>query len=451
MAALRPFRSPKPRPRARKPLWRLAPHIAPWLLVAGLALWRRRNPAPVEVAPQPGMSRQDVVEPHALDAQEPGRGRLAPHPRHIPLHGWKDILWRTVQEINRDRLPRVAGGITFYALLAMAPALAVFVSLYGLFADIGQVEGQLNQMATVIPDDVVAIVGEQMRRLAVERKANLSLAFAVSFALSVWTASNATRALVDAMNIAYDELEKRNVIQLMAVTYAATFGMLVFLLMVTGLLVAAPILLRVMGLGAFEPLWAPLRWVVLLAAAAGAFTLLYRYGPCRSRARWRWVWPGGVLAAGLWLAGSLVFSWFLNNFANYDVTYGSLGAVIAFMMWIWFSVMVVLLGAELNAEIEHQTALDSTTGPEQPLGERGATMADTVGLALTTTLTDALGLAWRGGRDFGRRLLSRLREPAEPDEAAQARREGQDAPKDPGSGPEPQPPSSSSRAAKRAA
>jgi len=357
-------------------LWAM-PRAAPWVLLAGVLLWRRRLPPPA----QPGMSRQDVVEPTALEVQEPGRGRLARHPRHIPGHGWKDVLWRTLKEINRDRLPRVAGGITFYTLLAIVPALAVFVSLYGLFADIGQVQTQLDQMATVIPADVVSILGDQMKRLAVERKANLSIAFALSLALSVWTASNATRALVDGVNIAYDELEKRNVIQLMAVTYAATFGMLVFLLLVTGLLVAAPIALRMVGLGAFEAIWVPLRWAVLLAAAAGAFTLLYRYGPCRSRARWRWVWPGGALASVLWLGGSLGFSWFLNNVANYDATYGSLLAVIGFMMWIWFSVMVVLIGAELNAEIEHQTALDSTTGDARPMGERGATMADSVGLA----------------------------------------------------------------------
>ena len=420
-------------------LWAM-PRAAPWVLLAGVLLWRRRLPPPA----QPGMSRQDVVEPTALEVQEPGRGRLARHPRHIPGHGWKDVLWRTLKEINRDRLPRVAGGITFYTLLAIVPALAVFVSLYGLFADIGQVQTQLDQMATVIPADVVSILGDQMKRLAVERKANLSIAFALSLALSVWTASNATRALVDGVNIAYDELEKRNVIQLMAVTYAATFGMLVFLLLVTGLLVAAPIALRMVGLGAFEAIWVPLRWAVLLAAAAGAFTLLYRYGPCRSRARWRWVWPGGALASVLWLGGSLGFSWFLNNVANYDATYGSLGAVIGFMMWIWFSVMVVLLGAELNAEIEHQTALDSTTGPEKPLGARGATMADTVGLALTTTLVEALGLAWRGGRNLGRRLYGRLHRAAEPEEAAQATAER--------SGQAPaQPPSSSSRAARRAA
>ncbi|MDP1875430.1 YihY/virulence factor BrkB family protein [Phenylobacterium sp.] len=353
------------------------------------------------------MSRSGGSDPIQIAAEEPGRGRLAGHPTQIPLHGWKDVVWRTVAEINRDQLPRVAAGVTFYTLLAIVPALAVFVSLYGLVADIGQVQSQLAQMSRVIPGDVLEIIGDQMRRLAVERKANLSLAFAFSLLVSVWTASNAVRALVEGVNIAYDEQEKRNIVQLMAITYAATFGALTFLILVTGLLVAMPIAMTLLGLGGFAAVWIPLRWAVLLAVAAGAFTLLYRYGPCRARARWRWVIPGGVFAAVVWLGGSLIFSWFLNNVARYDVTYGSLGAVIGFMMWIWISSMIVLIGAELNAEIEHQTALDSTTGPEAPLGERGATMADTVGKALTTTLADAIGRVRQGAGGFVTRLRRR--------------------------------------------
>ncbi|MDP3384602.1 MAG: YihY/virulence factor BrkB family protein [Phenylobacterium sp.] len=378
--------------------------LAPWLALAGLALWRKRPP-PMVPEPPPGLSRPAGSDPEQIAAEEPGRGRLAGHPRQIPPHGWKDVIWRTVAEINRDQLPRVAAGVTFYTLLAIVPALAVFVSLYGLFADISQVQTQLAQMSRVIPGDVLDIVGDQMRRLAVERKANLSLAFAFSLLISVWTASNAVRALVEGVNIAYDEREKRNIVQLMAITYAATFGALTFLILVTGLLVAVPIAMTLLGLGDLAVIWVPLRWAVLLAVAAAAFTLLYRYGPCRALARWRWVIPGGVFASVAWLGGSLIFSWFLNNIARYDATYGSLGAVIGFMMWIWISSMIVLVGAELNAEIEHQTALDSTTGPEAPLGERGATMADTVGKALPTTLADAMGRVRTGAGG----LVARLR------------------------------------------
>jgi membrane protein len=361
--------------------------IAPWLALAGMAVAHSRRPPP-DAPPPPGLSRPAGDDPLLIAAEEPGRGRLAGRPQQIPSPGWKDVIWRTVTEISRDQLPRVAAGVTFYTLLAIVPALAVFVSLYGLFADVTQVQTQLDQLARVVPSDVVNILGEQMRRLAVERRANLSLAFAFSLLVSVWTTSNAVRALVQGVNVAYEETERRNIVQLMAVTYAATFGALVFLIAVSGLLVALPIAMSLLGLESFSRIWEPLRWSILLALAAFAFTLLYRYGPCRAKARWRWVIPGGVFASVTWLGGSYGFSWFVANVARYDATYGSLGTVIGFMMWIWVSVLIILIGAELNAEIEHQTAIDSTTGPEAPLGQRGATMADTIGQALTATLSD---------------------------------------------------------------
>jgi membrane protein len=396
--------SPPPRSSRVAALLRRGLIAAPWLALAGLAVAHSRRP-PAEPPPPPGLSRAAGDDPALIAAEEPGRGRLAGRPLQIPSHGWKDVVWRTVTEVSRDQLPRVAAGVTFYALLAIVPALAVFVSLYGLFADITQVQTQLDQLARVVPADVVNILGEQMRRLAVERSANLSLAFAFSLLVSVWTTSNAVRALVQGVNVAYDEIERRNIVQLMAVTYAATFGALVFLIAVSGLLVAVPIAMSLLGLEALARNWEPVRWSILLALAAFAFTLLYRYGPCRAKARWRWVIPGGVFASVAWLGGSYGFSWFVANVARYDATYGSLGTVIGFMMWIWVSVLIILVGAELNAEIEHQTALDSTIGPEAPLGQRGATMADTIGQALTATLSDVSGRVRRavGG------LTARLR------------------------------------------
>jgi membrane protein len=213
------------------------------------------------------------------------------------------------------------------------------------------------------------------------------------------------KALFDGLNIAYDETEKRNLFKLSLLTYAFTFGALVFLTLVAAILVAAPWVFKLAGLSRFEDLWSPLRWLLLFGVAAAAFSVVYRFAPCRARARWPWVTPGGLFAAGFWLIGSLGFSWYVNNFAHYDVTYGSLGAVIGFMMWIWFSVMIVLIGAELNAEIEHQTARDSTTGAEKPMGERGAVMADTVGLSFDLRMTARNALT--GGRRQLDRLLKR--------------------------------------------
>lgn len=355
----------------------IALQAAPWVgLIAMTGLWRRA------LRPKPGvLSVEAPVTPASLDAAEPGRGRLASSPLAIPPLGWKDIFWRTYREIGRDRLPAVAGGVTFYTLLALFPAIGVFVSIYGMVANLEAVQQQLADMSSVFPREVVQIVGDQMIRLATRPQATLSVAFVVSLLLSLWTANAGMKALFDGVNIAYDEAAFRPLIRHTAVTYLFTFGAVLFLVVMTGLLIALPLILERVGLAVAARAWIPLRWLILWAMAAGAFALLYRVAPHRRPAQWRWLATGAVLAAGAWLGGSLGFSWYLNNIAHFDATYGSLGAAVAFMTWVWFSVMVVLLGAELNAETEHQTAQDTTIGPPAPLGERRAVMADSVGKA----------------------------------------------------------------------
>ncbi len=317
--------------------------------------------------------------PEAFEAAEPGRGRVAHTPRHIPWIGWRDILWRTWREIEADKLNSVAAGVTFYALLAIFPAAGVFVSLYGLVADVSQVSGQLGDLAAFVPREVLGLVADQMVRLTTQRDSSLSLAFGVSLLVSLWSANAGMAALFDGLNVAYDEEERRNFVVRRAITLGFTFAAILFAVAMTGLLVAVPLALDRLRLSALSPLVIPLRWVALLVMTAVAFAVIYRYAPSRQRARWRWVTVGSGAAAVVWLGGSLGFSWYVNNVAHFDRTYGPLAAVVGFMMWLWFSSMVVLLGAELNAEIEHQTALDSTTGPARPMGERGAAMADTVG------------------------------------------------------------------------
>lgn len=387
----------------------LAFQAAPWVALAAMAAFWPRGRG----EPKPGLSVQVHAEPESFEVAEPGRGRLAAAPHHIPLRGWKDVLWRTYREVTCDRLTAVAGGVTFYTLLALFPAIGVFVSLYGLFNDVTAVQAQLNQFAAVIPGSVIEIVGDQMLRLADRPTASLSVAFLISLLLSVWSANAGMKALFDGLNIAYDEAEKRSYVVKTAFTYAFTLGLLVFLTLVSAILVAVPLYLEGAGVSEFAVVWLPLRWMVILGLAAAAFSMVYRYGPCRARARWRWVSTGGVFAAVMWLVGSLGFSWYVNNIAHFDVTYGSLGAVIGFMLWIWFSVMVVLIGAELNAEIEHQTALDSTTGPAQPMGVCGAAMADTVGLAFHFDARKVLSKVWVDGADQAERVLTaaRLRKP----------------------------------------
>lgn len=360
--------------------------LAPWALTVALAAawWNatRAKPVPqplrIEPKPQPGLSRQTIAEPAHFEQQEPGRGRVAERPRHIPWRGWKDILWRTWREISHDRLTVVAGSVTYYTLLAIFPALGVFVSLYGLIADVRLVEQQLAQLSTIFPPEAVRLLGEQMLRLANGKAAGLSAAFIVSLLLSIWSASAGMKSLFDGLNIAYDETEKRNYIVRSAMTYGFTLALLLFLTLVSAILVAAPLLME--ALHARDDWMIAARWPLVYAVAASAFCIAYRYGPSRRKARWRWLVPGAAAAAFFWMAGSAGFSWYLNNVARLDATYGSLGAVVGFMLWVWFSVMVVLMGAELNAEIEHQTAMDSTVGPPKPMGARGAAMADTVGL-----------------------------------------------------------------------
>jgi len=359
-------------------------HLAPWILllaVAPFAFPKRLEPQVEPHAPPPGLSEDRTMPPHEFDQAEPRRGRAARHPHGIPLLGWRDILWRTAREISVDKLPSVAGGVTFYTLLALFPAIGAFVSLYGLFADVAAVEKQLQEMATVFPASVVQIVGEQMLRLAGQEGGKLGVAFVVSLLLSIWSANASMKALFDGLNVAYDEDEKRNFVSKTALTYGFTLCALLYAVFIAAVLIAMPIVLERVGLGAISAFWIPLRWLAVWLVTALAFAMLYRFAPCRTRPRWRWVVLGALFGAAAWLVGSLGFSIYVNRIAHYDATYGPLGAVIAFMVWVWFSIMTVLVGAELNAEIEHQTAHDSTTGPEKPMGARGAAMADTVGLA----------------------------------------------------------------------
>jgi membrane protein len=311
---------------------------------------------------------------------EPGRGRRAATPSNIPLEGWKDILWRVWSEFSEDRVTLIAAGATFYLLLALFPALAAFVSIYGFVADPVTVADHIAFLGGVLPSGGVELIETQLRSLASQNEAALSFGFIVGLGFALWSANNGIKTLFEAMNIAYDETEKRGFIKLTLISLGFTLGALVIGVLFIVSVGVVPAVLAVVGLGGVtEILISLLRWPVLFVAAAFGVSILYRYGPSRERAKWRWVTWGSVVATALWLLASILFSWYLANFADYNATYGSLGAVIGFMMWTWISMVIIILGAELNSEMEHQTARDSTTGPELPMGTRGATMADTLG------------------------------------------------------------------------
>jgi membrane protein len=314
--------------------------------------------------------------------KESGRGRSASSPSGIPGKGWMDVFWRIYNQLQNDRLLAVAAGVVFYMLLALFPALTALVSLYGLVSDPAEINAQLNLLAGVVPSDVVAIIRDQVTRVSEARSGSLGFGFLIGIAFALWSTNGGMKAIIDSLNVVYDEHEQRSFVMLTLVSFAFTIGSLVFVFVAMSAVVITPLLLPWLGLESLnERIISMLRWPALLIVVLFWLALLYRYGPSRTAAQWQWLSVGSVFAALCWLAVSSLFSWYLSNFANYNVTYGSLGAVIGLMMWLWVSVIVILFGAELNAELEHQTAEDTTVRPEQPLGERGAVMADTVGKA----------------------------------------------------------------------
>ena len=312
-------------------------------------------------------------------AHERARGRHALHPLQIPWLGWKDILWRTGWEMQSDRLFSIAAGVAFYVLLAIFPAITALVSGYGLFFNASTITDNFSLLGDILPDNVLELLRDQAVRIGAHGVA-LSIGVIAGLLAAPWSTMSGVKAAIDALNVIYEQQESRSFIRLNLVALAFTLTGFAALLLVVGTVVVLPLILSSVGLGGATATLARIaRWPALFVLLLIALAVLYRYGPDRKRARWQWVSIGSVFAAVAWIAASFLFSWFLAHFANYNVTYGSLGAAVGLMMWLWISATVVLLGAELNAEIEHQTAQDSTVGEEKPLGARGAVMADTVG------------------------------------------------------------------------
>ena len=313
-------------------------------------------------------------------AREDGRGRSAQKPSDMPRRGWRDIVLRVYRGIADDRILANAAAVTFYSLLAVFPAIAAVVSIYGLFANPDIIAKQLDAMSSVLPGGAIEVIRDQLTRLSTQGSQALGIGFGIGLVVSLWSANGGIKALFDALNVVYGETEKRGFFRLNAVSLAFTVALIVFLILAVACVVAIPVALHYLP-GFIGMVLNIARWPALTVLIAVVLTFVYRYGPSRDEPRWRWVSWGSVVAAIGWLALSALFSYYAANFGTFNKTYGSLGAVIGFMLWIWLSVSMILLGGKLNAEIEHQTASDTTEGPPQPLGRRGARMADTVGPA----------------------------------------------------------------------
>jgi membrane protein len=360
-----------------------------WLLIAATTVFVLTAERYFQGAGQP----ESVQDRRNAEASSPetnpayattqtGRGRRAKNPSTMPWAGWKDILWRTYPRIDDDRLLATAAGVVFFGLLAIFPAVTALVSFYGLFADPKTIGDNLQTLAVMLPEGTYQIIGDQVARVVSKGNAELGTTFLFGLLLAIWSANAGVKAIIDALNVAYEEREKRGFVRLNLVSLAFTVGGIAALLLLVGAVVAFPLALDHLRLAPESKLIIAIaRWPLLLLFLLVALALLYRLGPSRDAPRWQWLSVGAVTAAVLWIAGSALLSWYLSNFANYNATYGSLGAAIGRMMWMWMSAIVVMFGAELNSEVERQTLRDTTTGQPKPLGSRDAVSADTVGAA----------------------------------------------------------------------
>ena len=331
-----------------------------------------RNSDPSDRWPKP------VLAVHGSDRPADSRGRGAKGPTDIPPKGWRDVLLRTFHGISEDRITTISGGVTFFVLLALFPGLAGLISLYGMFADSGTIAQHLSNLEGILPEGGMQILREQLQQLTSQPPQKLGFATVASLAISLWSANGGVKAVFEGLNAVYEEHEKRSFINLNAISLALTFSVLAFAIASLLTITVVPKLLSLLGLPGISDIVSYARWPVLLVVASFMIAVIYRFGPSRDKPRWRWISPGSIFAAVTWIAASLLFSWYTTHFGSYNKTYGSLGAAVGFMTWIWISTMVILVGAKINAELERQTAADTMIGKHAPRGQRGARTADTV-------------------------------------------------------------------------
>ncbi|KSV78183.1 YihY/virulence factor BrkB family protein [Ensifer sp. ENS07] len=328
----------------------------------------------------PGRDEANGNPTHAKEDDD--HGRYADVPEDIPPRGLYDVLWRVIHEVSNDRVAFVAAGVTFYLLLALFPALGAIVSLYGLLADPIDIAEHLKALSYTLPPGAFDVFEPQVQALVHMRETTLSVTFLVSLFITLWSARNGTLALFDAMNVAYQEVEKRGFLKLNVIAIVFTLCAMIVLIIMIGVTAALPAVFRLVSLDPTnEALILLAGWVLVVAAALTGAAVVYRLGPSREPPKVRWLTWGSLFATSAWIVMSLAYAWYLSNLADYNASYGALGGLVGFLIWLWLSVTLLIVGAELNAELEHQTLKDSTTGKPLPMGFRGAYVADTIGQA----------------------------------------------------------------------
>jgi len=316
----------------------------------------------------------------ATQGEAEDRGREAERVREIPARGWKDVLTRVKAESKKDNASLLSAGVAFYMLIALVPGLVALVSIYGLVANPSDVETQVEDLLGTAPQEVRDLINQQLSSITESSSTAVSLGVIIGIALALWSAASGTKHLIEAINAAYDEEEGRGFVKLTSLSLTLTLGAIAFLIIAVALIAFLPaVLSELTSNSAVRWLVGGVRWVLLAGGMIVALSILYRYAPDRDNPRWRWASFGAIVATVVWVIGSALFSFYAANFGKYNETYGSLGAVVVVMLWLFLTGFAIIFGAEINAELERQTARDTTEGPEQPMGERGAEPADTVG------------------------------------------------------------------------
>jgi len=308
------------------------------------------------------------------------RGHQAASPWQMPWAAWKDIVSRTWQRTWDDNVGLVAAGVAFYGFFALLSLLAMIVLVYGLAADPSLVIDTMQTLTTILPHDVAGLIGDQLIQAVKSSEGQKGLAILIAFLVALYGGTNGAGAIITALNIAYEEKEKRTLLRFYLIAIAMTLAAVTLaILALIGVTVAGSLEeVAPQASSAFVVAGKVAAYVLLVGIAAAVAATLYRYGPSREKARWKWITPGSVFTALTWLLLTILFGIWVTAVSDYSRTYGSLGAVVGLLTWMYLSAYVFVLGAELNSEIEHQTAKDSTTGKPEPLGERGAWAADNV-------------------------------------------------------------------------
>ncbi|WP_299613663.1 YihY/virulence factor BrkB family protein [uncultured Tateyamaria sp.] len=310
------------------------------------------------------------------------RGRNAEAPTGIPGAGWKDIAFRLKDEIAEDRVGLIAAGVAFYGLLALFPAITALIAISGLLVEPSAIVEQLRGLAGMVPEEVIGIVTDQATEVAGSREGGLGLAAVFGILVALYSASKGMASLMEGINVAYDEQEERGFIKLKLVTFALTLFLMIGLLVALLSMLALPAVLAFVDLGGFmETTITVAFWIGLVVLTMFGLSVLYRYAPSRDEPEWKWASVGAVIGCLLWIVASAGFAFYVSNFGSYNESFGTLAGVIVLLMWFWISAFIILMGAELNAELEAQTRVDTTQGRNLPMGQRDAEKADTLGEA----------------------------------------------------------------------